>query len=225
MPAPAYRRKARSDYRRFITPEAGRREEFTAGILKAERGELALAVEIFRSMAGLFPDCGQTRNNLALVYEQQAARLEAAGAAEEAGPLREQAFAAYKAALAAEPELAACHLNFAHFHLRGGNPGKAREHLELFLKHNTDLERVEQARALAARLEGYEQVERPAQPSAIQLGRGPRAWSSNRSPASTRSCGTPGFWRAGPGAGWAITARPGKPSRPPCAPTLAIPTP
>ena len=162
-------------YRRFIlAAQPDIKEEFTrAGILKAERGELDLAVEIFRSMAGLFPECGQTRNNLALVYEQQAARLEAAGAAEEAGPLREQAFAAYKAALAAEPELAACHLNFAHFHLRGGNPGKAREQLELFLKHNTDPERVEQARALAARLEGYEQVERTCAQAfdAIQLGR------------------------------------------------------
>jgi tetratricopeptide (TPR) repeat protein len=162
-------------YRRFIlAAQPDIKEEFTrAGILKAERGELGLAVEIFRSMAGLFPECGQTRNNLALVYEQQAARLEAAGAEEEAGPLREQAFAAYKAALAAEPELAACHLNFAHFHLRGGNPAKAREHLGLFLKHNTDPERVQQARALAARLEGYEQVERTCAQAfdAIQLGR------------------------------------------------------
>jgi Flp pilus assembly protein TadD len=72
-----------------------------------------------------------------------------------------------------EPELAACHLNFAHFHLRSGNPGKAREHLGLFLKHNTDPERVQQAQALARRLEGYEQVERTCAQAfdAIQLGR------------------------------------------------------
>ncbi len=63
-------------YRRFIlAAQPDIKEEFTrAGILKAERGELDLALEIFRSMAGLFPDCGQTRNNLALVYEQQADR-------------------------------------------------------------------------------------------------------------------------------------------------------
>jgi tetratricopeptide (TPR) repeat protein len=162
-------------YRRFIlAAQPDIKEEFTrAGILKAERGELDLALEIFRSMAGLFPDCGQTRNNLALVYDQQAAGLEAAGEADRAGMLREQAFAAYKAALAAEPELAACHLNFAHFYLRGGNPGKAREHLGLFLKHNTDPERVEQARTLSHRLEGYEQVERTCAQAfdAIQLGR------------------------------------------------------
>jgi len=185
-------------YRRFIlAAQPDIKEEFTrAGILKAERGELALAVEIFRSMAGLFPECGQTRNNLALVYEQQAARLEDAGAAEEAGPLREQAFAAYKAALAAEPELAACHLNFAHFHLRSGNPGKAREHLGLFLKHNTDpsgssrLARWPRAWRATSRWSGP--APRPSTPSSWD-GR-PRAWSfSNRSPGSTRSCGTPGF--------------------------------
>jgi Flp pilus assembly protein TadD len=162
-------------YRRFIlAAQPNIKEEFTrAGILKAERGELDLALEIFRSMAGLFPDCGQTRNNLALVYEQKAAALEAAGEAERAVENRERAFEAYKAALALEPGLAACHLNFAHFYLRSGNPGKAREHLEQFLKHNTDPERVQQARALARRLEGYEQVERTCAQAfdAIQLGR------------------------------------------------------
>ena len=162
-------------YRRFIlAAQPDIKEEFTrAGILKAGRGELDLALEIFRSMAGLFPECGQTRNNLALVYEQQAAALEAAGEAEGAARAREQAFAAYKAALAAEPGLAACHLNFAHFYLRSGNPAKAREHLGLFLKHNTDPERVQQARALAGRLESYEQVERTCAQAfdAIQLGR------------------------------------------------------
>jgi Flp pilus assembly protein TadD len=162
-------------YRRFIlAAQPDIKEEFTrAGILKAERGELDLALEIFRSMAGLFPDCGQTRNNLALVCEQKAAELEASGQAAAAASLRQQAFEAYKAALAVEPGLAACHLNFAHFHLRSGNPGKAREHLDLFLKHNTDPERVGQARALASRLEGYEQVERACAQAfdAIQLGR------------------------------------------------------
>ena len=162
-------------YRRFIlAAQPDIQEEFTrAGILKAEHGELDLALEIFRSMAGLLPDSGQTLNNLALVYDQQAARLEAAGEADQAGQLREQAFAAYKAALAAEPHLAACHLNFAHFYLRGGNPGKAREHLGQFLEHNADPERIEQARALSRRLEGYEQVERTCAQAfdAIQLGR------------------------------------------------------
>jgi tetratricopeptide (TPR) repeat protein len=173
----AYRSEdSKSDYyRRFIlAAQPDIKEEFTrAGILKAERGELDLALEIFRSMAGLFPDCGQTRNNLALVCEQKAADLEAAGEADRAAEMRELAFAAYKAALAAEPGLAACHLNFAHFHLRSGNPGKAREHLEQFLKFNTDPERVGQASALARRLEGYEQVERTCAQAfdAIQLGR------------------------------------------------------
>jgi Flp pilus assembly protein TadD len=179
----AYRPEAEEAdyYRRFIlAAQPDIKEEFTrAGVLKAEQGEIELALEIFRSLAGLFPACGQTRNNLALVCEQQAERLEAAGEAEQAATFREQAFAAYKAGLAAEPELATCHLNFAHFYLRGGNPAKAREHLAFFLKHNTDPERVEQARALAHRLEGYERVERACAEAfdAIQLGREAEALS------------------------------------------------
>jgi tetratricopeptide (TPR) repeat protein len=160
-------------YRRFVLAvQPDIKEEFTrAGILKAEQGELELARDIFLSMAGLFPECGQTRNNLALVYEQMAVRAEAAG--QDIGALRELAFRAYKEALAAEPQLAACHLNFAHFHLRGGNAAKAREHLGLFLKYNRDPERIAQARALDRRLESYEAVEASCAQAfdAIQLGR------------------------------------------------------
>ena len=160
-------------YRRFILAvQPNIKEDFTrAGILKAEQGDLDLARDIFLSMAGLFPECGQTRNNLALVYEQMAVRAEGAG--QDAGPLRELAFLAYKDALAAEPELAACHLNFAHFHLRGGNAAKAREHLGLFLKYNSDPERIAQARALDRRLESYEAIEASCAEAfdAIQLGR------------------------------------------------------
>jgi len=160
-------------YRRFILAmQPDIKEDFTrAGILKAGQGELELARDIFLSLAGLFPECGQTRNNLALVYEQMAARAESAG--QDSGPLRELAFRAYKEALAAEPELAACHLNFAHFHLRSGNAAKAREHLGLFLKYNRDPDRVAQARALDRRLESYESVEASCAQAfdAIQLGR------------------------------------------------------
>jgi tetratricopeptide (TPR) repeat protein len=162
-------------YRRFILAvHPNIKEEFTqAGILKVEQGELALALEIFRSMAGLFPDCGRTLNNLALVYEQLEQEMQRRGSQEQAEGYGEQAFAAYKAALAAEPELAAVHLNFAHFYLRRANPQKAREHLERFLKYNTDPEKSGSARLLERRLEAALAAEQACAEAldAIQVGR------------------------------------------------------
>jgi Flp pilus assembly protein TadD len=162
-------------YRRFILAvQPDIKEEFTqAGIFKAGQGELELAVEIFRSMAGLFPGCGRTLNNLALVYEQLEQEQERRGEQEEAERYGELAFAAYKAALAAEPELAACHLNFAHFYLRRANPQKAREHLEHFLKYNQDPDKAESARLLQHRLQAAIGAEQACAEAfdAIQVGR------------------------------------------------------
>lgn len=162
-------------YRRLVLAvQPDIKREFTqAGIVKFQQGELELAVDIFRSLAGLFPDCGQTRNNLALVLERQALEAERRGEEGRAEDLRGQAFAAYKAALACEPELAPCHLNFAHFHLRRGDPGKAREHLASFLKLNRDPQAAEGARLLQRRLEGFASTEAACAQAfdAIQLGR------------------------------------------------------
>lgn len=186
-------------YRRLILAvQPDIKEEFTqAGIVKFEQGELDLAREIFLSLAGLFPRCGLTRNNLALVYERLAA--EEHGEAAEA--LGELAFTAYKEAVAAEPELPACHLNFAGFYLKRGNPAKAREHLERFLEYNRDPRQAESARQLHRRLEGYERTERACAEAldAIQLGRETAALEL-LAPVTAEH---PGLWKAWFLQGWA----------------------
>jgi tetratricopeptide (TPR) repeat protein len=190
-------------YRRFIlAAQPDIKEEFTrAGILKAEQGELELAVEIFRSMAGLFPGCGRTLNNLALVYEQLAQDWDRRGEPAQSERHEELAFDAYKAALAAEPELAACHLNFAHFYLRRGNPQKAREHLDRFLKYNTDPEKTESARILLRRLEAAYAAEQACAEAldAIQAGREQAAIERLTPVAGAH----PGLWNAWFLLGWA----------------------
>ena len=190
-------------YRRFILAvQPNIKEEFTrAGILKVEQGELALAVEIFRSMAGLFPDCGRTLNNLALVYEQLEQERDHQGQQEEAERYGELAFSAYKAALAAEPELAAVHLNFAHFYLRRANPQKAREHLERFLKYNQDPEKTESARLLEHRLQAALAAEQACAEAldAIQVGQ-EQAAIEKLTPVVRDH---PGLWNAWFLLGWA----------------------
>lgn len=190
-------------YRRFIlAAQPDIKEEFTrAGILKAEQGELALAVEIFRSMAGLFPGCGRTLNNLALVYEQLGQDWDRLGEPAQAERYSELAFAAYKAALAAEPELAACHQNFAHFYLRRGNPQKAREHLDRFLQYNTDPDKAEPARILHRRLEAANAAEQACAEAfdSIQAGR-EQAAIERLTPVAGEH---PGLWNAWFLLGWA----------------------
>jgi Flp pilus assembly protein TadD len=190
-------------YRRFILAvQPNIKEEFTqAGILKVQQGELELAMEIFRSLAGLFPDCGRTLNNLALVYEQLEQERDRRGEQEEAERYEGLAFAAYKAALTAEPELAACHLNFAHFYLRRANPQKAREHLERFLEYNTDPDKAESARLLERRLEAAIAAEQACAEAldAIQVGREQEAIEKLAPVVRDH----PGLWNAWFLLGWA----------------------
>jgi Flp pilus assembly protein TadD len=201
----AYRPEAENAgyYRRFILAvQPDIKEEFTrAGILKAEQGEFALAVEIFRSMAGLFPRCGRTLNNLALVYEQLARDWERRGEPPQSERYEELAFDAYRAALAAEPELAACHQNFAHFYLRRGNPQKAQEHLDRFLEYNTDPDQAEPARILRRRLEAAAAAEQACAEAfdAIQAGR-EQAAVERLTPLTGEH---PGLWNAWFLLGWA----------------------
>lgn len=190
-------------YRRFIMavhPQI--KEEFTrAGIEKAQAGQPDLAIEIFRSMAGLFPDSGETWNNLALVYEQKAKESSSRGDQARAEEFRELVFAAYKTALAADPQLAACHLNFAHFYLARGNAAKAREHFDLFLKYNHDLSRAENVREISRRLETMGRLEQACAEAfdAINLGQ-------EREAISTLTCllsQHPDLWNAWFLLGWA----------------------
>jgi tetratricopeptide (TPR) repeat protein len=122
-------------YRRFILAvKPDLKEEFTsAGIIKTRNGELELAVDIFRALAGVFPDCASTCNNLALVYEQLARKNSDQGQLEVSERYLALAFDAYKRAIQIDSELAGAHFNFGHFYLRRRNLTKAREHFDKYL--------------------------------------------------------------------------------------------
>lgn len=149
-------------YRRFVLAvKPDIKEEFTGvGIVKTQAGELGLAVEIFRALAGMFPDCASTRNNLALAYEKMARAAESREQPQVAEGYLNLAFQAYKRALASDPELAGAHYNFGHFYLRQHNFTKAREHFETFLAREPDSSQAESVRAVLRELDGVGSIER-----------------------------------------------------------------
>ncbi len=161
-------------YRQFVlAARPAIKEELThTGILKARDGELPVAAEIFQALAGLFPDCALTRNNLALVYAQQAEKARQVEDQQECDRASALAFHEFKSAVAADPALAATHLNFAHFYLGGWNLVKAREHLEEFLRLNTDPEKDREVRKLRDKLAFQDRMEELFKEAydAVQLG-------------------------------------------------------
>jgi len=149
-------------YRRFILAvKPDIKDEFTrVGILKTRDGELELAVEIFRALAGVFPDCASSRNNLALAYEKLARAAEEQSHSQAAERYLGLAFQAYKDAIEKAPELAGTHYNFGHFHLRQRNFGKAREHFAEFLARQPESDQSDSVRAVLRELEGVGSIER-----------------------------------------------------------------
>ncbi|HEY9594301.1 MAG TPA: tetratricopeptide repeat protein [Spirochaetia bacterium] len=137
-------------YRRFVLAvKPNIKDEFTqVGILKARNGDAEIAIEIFRSLEGLFPDDAIVRMNLALAYEQQLRKLEKLEREEEAEEYRGLAFESYKAALAADPSEPMIHYNVAYFYLHQRSFDKAREHLAVFVKNGTDEKRVREAKKI-----------------------------------------------------------------------------
>jgi len=162
-------------YRQFIlavNPQI--KEEFTqVGILKSRQGELDLAIEIFKALVGVFPDCPASRNNLALAYEEKARQLEAAKQPKEAETYSDLAFQEYKRAVSENPESAASHLNFGHFYLKRRNLHKAKKHIDKFLALNRDPKRTEQTQALSRGLDELDRIESACSEAfdAIKMGR------------------------------------------------------
>jgi Flp pilus assembly protein TadD len=162
-------------YRRFVlavNPQI--KEEFTqAGILKSKQGELDLAIEIFRALVGLFPDCASSRNNLALVYEEKARSLQSSGLQEDGEKYEELAFSQYKQALSADPQSAVSHFNFAHFYLRRRSLDKARQHFDSFLSLNRDPQKAAGIERLRGELDALQRIEATCAEAydAIKIGR------------------------------------------------------
>ncbi|HET6485011.1 MAG TPA: tetratricopeptide repeat protein, partial [Spirochaetia bacterium] len=118
------------------------------GILKARDGDAELAIEIFRALQGLFPDDAIIRMNLALAYEERARQYEKREDEERVEEYHGLAFDAYKAALVADPSEPAIHYNIAHFYLHQRSFEKAKEHLEIFVRHGDNEKRVKESRRI-----------------------------------------------------------------------------
>ena len=134
-------------YRQFILAvKPDIREELThLGILQARNGEHDTAVEVFRSMEGLFPGWAAASMNLALALDGKSRSLEASDRTEAAEEYQEMAFEAYKRALAADPSEPTIHYNAAFFYLHHRTFDKAREHLDFYATHGEDPAKVREA--------------------------------------------------------------------------------
>ncbi len=142
-------------YRSFVTTvKPGILPELSeAGILKSRNGDLDVAEEIFRALAGMAPDRPEPLLNLATVYERRASeyeRIENAGLAEE---FTERAFELYRRLLTFEPPVPEAFYEAAFFHLKNRSFEKARDLLETYVSLGRDEERVSRARQIVRKLE------------------------------------------------------------------------
>jgi Flp pilus assembly protein TadD len=122
------------------------REELThLGILQARNGDHDTAIEVFRSMEGLFPDSAAASMNLALALDGKSRSLEMSARTGQAEEYQEMAFEAYKRALAADPSEPTIHYNAAFFYLHHRTFDKAREHLDFYATHGEDPAKMREA--------------------------------------------------------------------------------
>ena len=78
------------------------------GILKARNGELDVAEEIFKALAGLAPAAPEPMLNLAILYEDKADALDRSGKEDLADAVRDRAFETYKSLLATGTRVSRC---------------------------------------------------------------------------------------------------------------------
>ena len=128
-----------------------------AGIAKARSKEWEIAEEIFRALAGLYPEAPEPLLDLAILSEDRAelySQSERDALAEE---MDERAFDAYKRLLALEPPFAPAFFNAAFFFMRRRNFDRAASLFETYLKVSDDDEKKARAREVLDMLgkQGY----------------------------------------------------------------------
>lgn len=141
-------------YRRFVL--AVKPDIFAelseTGILKARNGELDIAEEIFRALAGLSPGAPEPVLNLAIVYEDRADALDRSGKEELAEAFRGKAFEAYKKLLAMDAPYPDAYFNAAYFHLKNRSFDQALKMFESYLDFGDDGEKLSRAREIVGKL-------------------------------------------------------------------------
>jgi tetratricopeptide (TPR) repeat protein len=128
-----------------------------AGIAKAHNKDWEIAEEIFRALAGLYPEAPEPLLDLAILSEDRAelyAQSERESLAEE---MDERAFGAYKRLLALEPPFPPAFFNAAFFFLRRRNFERASSLLETYVKIADDEDKKARAKEVLGKLaeQGY----------------------------------------------------------------------
>jgi tetratricopeptide (TPR) repeat protein len=148
-------------YRQFVLAvKPAIKDEFTqAGIVKARNQDFAIALEIFKALQGLFPDCAQTTLNLALVYEDMARAYDPVNQNTLSEEAFELAHTTYLEALAKDPDMPEAHFNFAHFYLEQKNFSKAKEHFGAYIHLGDDPEKIAEARKILDELASWGEMD------------------------------------------------------------------
>lgn len=109
-----------------------------AGILKARNGDLDVAEEIFKALAGLAPDMPEPLLNLAILYEDKADALDQSEKEELADAVRGKSFDLYKRLLALEPPYPNAFFNAGFFYLKGRSYEQAARMFESYIVMGDD---------------------------------------------------------------------------------------
>jgi tetratricopeptide (TPR) repeat protein len=128
-----------------------------AGIAKARNKDWEIAEEIFRALAGLYPDAPEPLLDLAILSEDRAELFTQSGRDALAEEMDERAFDAYKRLLALEPPFAPAFFNAAFFFLRRRNFDRAASLLETYVKVGDDDDKKARAKEVLQMLgqQGY----------------------------------------------------------------------
>lgn len=124
----------------------------STGIIKARNGDLEIAEEIFKALAGLAPSAPEPALNLAILYEDRADALDKAGNEALADSVREKAFEAYKRLLSSEPPYPDAFFNAGYFFMKSRSFEQALRCFESYLSIGEDEAKKRKATEIAGKL-------------------------------------------------------------------------
>ncbi len=122
------------------------------GILKAKNGDLDVAEEIFKALAGLAPEAPEPLLNLAILYEDKADALERASKDDLAEAVRLKSFELYKRLLSMEPPYPDAYFNAAFFYLKTRSYDQALRLFQAYAELGDDPQKLAKAKEIAASL-------------------------------------------------------------------------
>jgi tetratricopeptide (TPR) repeat protein len=128
-----------------------------AGIAKARNKDWEIAEEIFRALAGLYPEAPEPLLDLAILSEDRAELYTQSGRDALAEEMDERAFEAYKRLLALEPPFPPAFFNAAFFFLRRRSFDRAASLFETYVKVSDDDDKKARAKEILQKLaaQGY----------------------------------------------------------------------